>query len=393
MSEKQDEIKVGTHAGANPRNGGDADPASRATRGMTRAATNMHPSGLRRVTERRVAHLLLRYGCLSRVELAREAGLSVATIGKIIDTLVASGVVEKIVSDTARTGPTLGRPAEYFSLSRSRRRHLVVELGVRRTQLAALPIAGPIGDIPTAHFRTPAELGVLERRLKTAVGMLDVSEPLAVLVSVPGVVDERKKRVLYSPNLHWTEGSVLFDVISRAITGRLVAVQEIRALALGYLVGSTPDDSYLLVDVGDGVGGALVVQGRLHEGPLPLSGELGHTPIRGNRRLCGCGGVGCLETLLGRRGLVRTAKRHIGREVRSWAQLTHGLSDKPVPAWLHRTLDEAAQIIAGALNVAGVAKVVLVGDLLDAEAALTRSREAFQSGLRAMGDEWQSALP
>ena len=111
--------------------------------------------------------------------------------------------------------------------------------------------------------------------------MLDIDDPLAVLVSVPGVVDERERRVLYSPNLHWSEGKLLFEIIERAVSGRVVVVQEVRALALGYLVHSDPRDSFLMIDTGVGIGGAVVVDGRLQTGPLPLSAELGHTPIHG----------------------------------------------------------------------------------------------------------------
>lgn len=367
MGETNDKITIRLRRGADL--AGDSERAGAPSRlapgTRTRSFKSSHPSGLRRVTERQVVHLLLRSSSLARAELARQTGLSVATIGKVVENLVSAGVVEKIVSETAKPGPTLGRPAEYYGLARSRRRHVVVELGVHKTQLAALPIAGPVGDIQTAQFRTTADLGVFERRLKTAVGMLDIDDPLAVLISVPGVVDELEKRVLYSPNLHWTEGTHLFDVIARAIPSRLVVVQEIRALALGYLVRSDPHDSYLLVDSGDGVGGALVIDGRLQTGPLPLSAEIGHTPIRGNRRTCGCGGVGCLETLLGRRGLLRTARRHTKRDVRTWAQLVSELAGRKLPEWLHGTLSDAAHVIAGALNTAGVSKVVLVGDLLE----------------------------
>jgi predicted NBD/HSP70 family sugar kinase len=353
-----DELTGGANPPAPP-------PDGDARSGRLRYAANMHPSGLRRVTERRVAHLLLRSTSLTRIEIARQTGLSVATIGKIIDTLVTDGVVEKTVSETPSPGPALGRPAEYFGLSRGRPRYVVIELGVKKTQAAALPIAGPVGDIQTAQFSTVSDPALLERRLKSSVELLDIDEPLAVLVSAPGVVDEQQKRILYSPNLHWSEGTQTLELIARAIPGRLVVVQEIKALALGYLARSDPHDSFLLVDTGDGVGGALVVDGRVRSGTLPLSAELGHTSIPRNRRTCGCGAVGCLETILGRRGLLYTAKRRTEAKVRKWSQLTEGLANQGVPQWLRDTLSSAAYVIAGAINIAGVSKVVLSGALLE----------------------------
>ncbi|MBI5864620.1 MAG: ROK family protein [Planctomycetes bacterium] len=278
--------------------------------------------------------------------------------------LLGAGVVERIAGGPTRPGPMLGRPAEYFGLARRRPRHVVVELGVNKTQVAALPVAGPVGDIRTAGFSTTQNLDEFERRLTNGVATLNIARPLAVLVSVPGIVDESERRVLYSPNLHWTEGTRLFEAIARAIDAPLVVVQEIRALALGYLVHAEPRDSFLWVDIGDGVGGALVIDGRLQSGTLPFACEIGHTPVSGNRRACGCGGVGCLETLLGRKGLLRSAQRN-GRKSRGWGRLVSELAGKPLPAWLRATLAEAGRVIAGAINTAGVSKVVVSGDLLE----------------------------
>lgn len=328
----------------------------------------MHPSGLRRVTERRVAHVLLRDPKLSRLELARLTGLSVATVGKIIDALVAAGVVEKLAVESGASAPTLGRPADYFGLMRSRLQHVAVELGVNQTRVAALPVAGPIGDVPRTQFRTPSDTATFLTRVRAAIADLEVVDHHLTLVSVPGVVDERNQRVLYSPNLHWTVGTELLNALAEETPGQLVAVQEVEALALGRLVHEDPNDSFLLIETCEGVGGALVIEGRLQNGPLPMAAEIGHTTIRGNRRRCGCGAVGCLETILGRRGLVQTAQRQKADAIRSWADLVQSITageESNLPHWLERILDDAAGVIAGALNAVGVSKVVLVGDLLE----------------------------
>ena len=52
------------------------------------------------------------------------------------------------------------------------------------------------------------------------------------------------------------------------------------------------------------VGGAIIVDGKPLANPLPISGEIGHTPVLGNARPCGCGAVGCMETLVSLRGLL-----------------------------------------------------------------------------------------
>ena len=80
------------------------------------------------------------------------------------------------------------------------------------------------------------------------------------------------------------------ETVLPAIHCPVLLVQEIRALALGHLTADPAAQDFLLVDFGEGVGGAIVLEGKLYSPSTPLSGELGHTPVPGNRRLCGCGG-------------------------------------------------------------------------------------------------------
>jgi predicted NBD/HSP70 family sugar kinase len=178
-----------------------------------------------------------------------------------------------------------------------------------------------------------------------------------VLASVPGVVDETAGRVLYSPNLHWTEQMGLADLIREACPLPVLLVQEIRALALGHLTAEPDTEDFLLVDFGEGVGGAVIEGGQLLSHPLPLSAELGHTPVPGNPRLCGCGAHGCVETLLSRRGLADS----FGAD--NLAALGEAIVRDGLPPWLSDALGAMGTVIAGALNVLGLRRVIVTGHL------------------------------
>src|SRR5215475_14736395 len=95
-------------------------------------------------------------------------------------------------------------------------------------------------------------------------------------------------------------------------------MQEERALALGHQAVQPGSDGFLLVDFGEGVGGTIVIGGKLYTNPLPLSGEVGHTLVRGNQRACGCGAIGCLETLVSTRGLLRTFAENSADAPNTW---------------------------------------------------------------------------
>lgn len=300
--------------------------------------------------------------------MAKETGLSAPTVGKVVDALLGSGLVEEISpgGPSPDPGPAGGRPARPLRLNTTRLSLVTLQLGVRHTRLAALPIAGPEDEHWPLQFRTAGTRGGWLNHLRQAATRLNIHSPRVVMISTPGVVDERAGRVLLSPNLHWTERADLVADVSAIWSCPVGLVQEIRALALGHLEAEPRLEDFLLVDIGEGVGGAAVVDGKLYGGPLAISGEIGHTPVAGNDRLCGCGGVGCLETLISRSGLLEGWQGSQGASSRlspakAWTTMARAFQDKGVEPWLDERLHAAGSVIAGALNLLGLRKVVVTG--------------------------------
>lgn len=349
------------------------------------------PSTLRRLHERLVLERLLRGEPASRADLAKATGLSPPTIGKVAQSLLEAGLIEEAppadeARDTADARSRLGagapatrrspdpaapgRPSRPLRPDRTRLRLLALQIGVRRTRLAALPIAGPADERWPVQFDTPSTATTWARRLRDAADQVGLDHPWAVMVSVPGVVDERLGRVLLCPNLHWPQRADLPALLAPVWDAPVCLVQEIRALALGQATAEPASRDFLLVDFGEGVGGAMVLGGALHAGALPLSGELGHTPVLGNDRPCGCGAVGCVETLLSRGGLLQsfahaTAAKPGDHGARAWSALVRHVAAHGVEPWLAGALDAAAVAIAGSINVLGVREVVVTGSLTE----------------------------
>ncbi len=316
------------------------------------------PASLRLANQATILEQLLERKAASRAELAKATGMSKPTTGKIIDDLVSAGVVEEIkLIDGGRLN--VGRPGKQLRLATGRPHFIVMELGVEWTRFSALPPSPPEQEQWQVQFKTPNSAdGWLERVVQSAE-KLDMKRPWAVLISTPGVVDERAARVLLSPNLHWTEHADLPWMVRQIWSAPVGLVQEVRALALGELGARADGDDFLLVDIADGVGGALMLGGRLYQGPLPMSGEIGHTPIPGNTRLCGCGGRGCLETLASERGLIQSHREAAGHGT-TFADVVRAAAHE-LPAWMRATFDAVATCVSAGLNIYGVRRAVLVG--------------------------------
>jgi predicted NBD/HSP70 family sugar kinase len=340
-----------------------------------------------RINKRTLLGRLQKMGQGSRAELARLLGISQPTAGRIVDELLEAEVLEEIqeggsATEHGKSNARLGRPSRMLRLDSSRPRFVAIQLGVTETRLASLPLGIGNEDRWDATFPTPPDSEKWLTELTRAAASKVVTNDLwGVLVSVPGIVDEKAGRILFSPNLHWTEKVHLPGLLRKVWNAPVLLVQEERALALGHHAAVPEDENFLLVDFGEGVGGAVVVGGHTYSSPLPISGELGHTPVLGNWRPCGCGAVGCVETLISIRGLIQGFAMAAPQAPHSWPALVEYSAQHGVTSWLAEALGAGAAVIAGAANVLGVGRIIITGSLTElAPGVMTYLEQAVVKG-------------
>jgi predicted NBD/HSP70 family sugar kinase len=353
------------------------------------------PAKMGRINKRALLGRLQRVGQASRADLAKSLGLSQPTAGKIADELLRLGVLEEVEEEAAvvrlpgrRKGDLrarVGRPGRILRLDRGHARFLAIQLGVSETNLVTLPVGADSEDRWAVQVKTPPSADGWVRQLKLAAAKIRQEEFWGVLVSVPGIVDEPGARVLFSPNLHWTESADLRALIRQVWSAPVALVQEERALALGHQYLDPDEEDFLLVDFGEGVGGAAIVAGKPYITQLPLSGELGHTPVLGNHRRCGCGAVGCIETLVSKRGLMQSFAAASPDVRQTWEDLAQTIGEQGIPPWMVETMNAAAVVISGALNVLGLRRIIVTGILTELPPVVMNhlSREVVQGAMWA----------
>ena len=345
------------------------------------------PASLRLANQAALVDQLLRLTVASRAELAKATGMSQPTAGKIIDELLDAGVVEA-VDDEGRER-NVGRPGKPVRLATQPERLLIVELGVEQTSLAARPLASLELETWPHSFKTPTTEAAWRKRFRAELSNLRLERPWGAVLSVPAMVDERLGKVLLSPNLHWLETADLPEILGTALSAPVTLIQEVKALALGELHARAHRGDFLLVDVGEGVGGAVVLGQRPYDGPLPVAGEIGHTRLRGNDRPCGCGNRGCLETLIAVPYLLQSLREASHASKVDLAALLAHLEQEPLPEWLRDALDSTAACIGGALNLYGLERVVLTGFLH----RLPNHAQAYLSEAVARSTTWSRFAP
>jgi glucokinase len=128
-------------------------------------------------------------------------------------------------------------------------------------------------------------------------------------VGAAGYIASDRATVLFSANLAWRSVDLRAD-LSRRLDQPIVIENDANAAAWGeFRFGAGEDvDDLLLVTVGTGVGGGIVLDGRLHRGAFGVAAEIGHLRMVPQGHLCGCGNRGCLEQYGSGTALVREAR-------------------------------------------------------------------------------------
>ncbi|MDD6037106.1 MAG: ROK family glucokinase [Lachnospiraceae bacterium] len=156
------------------------------------------------------------------------------------------------------------------------------------------------GDIAAAIDAKCRELGIAKEQI-AGIGL-----------GVPGPVKE-DGFVSHCPNLGWREMNVN-EVMSRLTGVPAVAANDANVAALGEMWkgGGAGVKNMVLVTLGTGVGGGVIVEGRIVAGAFGAGGELGHMVMNPQETVqCGCGGYGHLEQYASATGIVRMAKKRL----------------------------------------------------------------------------------
>ena len=149
----------------------------------------------------------------------------------------------------------------------------------------------------------------LTNKLLAAVG-LSAGDVVGIGMGVPGMIDSKAGNVIYSNNLCWEDFAIGETVSS--LTGLPVKIaNDANVAALGEVKFGVAKayQNAILLTLGTGVGGGIVVDGKLVEGNRSAGAELGHMAIVMNGEQCTCGRKGCLEAYASATALIRDTKR------------------------------------------------------------------------------------
>ena len=162
---------------------------------------------------------------------------------------------------------------------------------------------------------TPQEGGMVTvaRIAEVAAALASRHKVRSVGVSLAGFISKDRKRMETNPNIANMKGLAIHDELEKA-TGLSIHLENDANCAawgefrFGSGVGANP---MVMVTVGTGIGGGLIIDGKLLIGAFGTAGEMGHVPVIPNGEICGCGMRGCLEQYASGNALRRYVRKAI----------------------------------------------------------------------------------
>jgi predicted NBD/HSP70 family sugar kinase len=258
--------------------------------------------GVRDINRRAVLNLIRTKQPISRADLARISGLQRSTISLIVEDLIEGNWVLE--------GPTgrlpRGRRPTFLRLNDDR---VIIGVDIRPLQItvALADVNGKFTSqevMPTAPNPKAAVDRVIARiqRLLRSCGEKKVE---GIGISLPGRVEPGSGRLVFAPNLKWTDFDIA-DAVHKA-TGFDVEMENAANACVLAAVWFDHIESrnLVVVTVSEGIGTGILANGRLARGFSGMAGEFGHVPLDPDGPLCSCGSRGCWEVFASNRAALR----------------------------------------------------------------------------------------
>lgn len=249
------------------------------------------PSLMRQLNLASVLRVIRSQGPLPRPELARAAGLSTPTVKQLVELLLANGYVEE-------TDPPadLGRPrrpgprARLVSFRATLGYVLAVDAGADNTVTKLADLSGAVLTTVRVPHPEPANRDAVLSAIRKSVAQVladsgvQSSDLRAVAIGTPGVVDPHTGRITLAPQIVDWDGIDLASELSEVAECPIVVENEahLSLLAEQWLGAARNYRNVVYIQVGIGIGAAILIDGELYRGSSGAAGEVAYLVMDGD---------------------------------------------------------------------------------------------------------------
>ncbi len=273
-----------------------------------KASQIARPSHVRQVNLQAVIRQMRQLSVFSKIDLARELGISSTTMTKLFKRLETDQVIEQ----SSEVDKSFGRPKILYRLSPAPQiAAVVIDIDTTTICISSLQgdirpeyqIAFPTGNDPKILFPT------IEKYFSKVWKICGGKQCRMIGVCIQGLIENESGQSMLNPNLHWLEGTRPAKEISQRLAIPSVILHEAKAISRAQLTVADNTADMLTIDFSVGVGMSVISNGRYLTGRSGFAGEIGHIIMNPGGALCGCGNRGCLETVAADRVFFQTLEK------------------------------------------------------------------------------------
>lgn len=252
---------------------------------------------------------------------------------------------------------------------------IAIDLGGTNLKVALLDQAYNIKDKEVLSTRSFMEkddliLGIVysvNRFIK--YNNLSKSQIAGVGLGLPGPVDAKGGVVHFFPNIPGWREVKLRDILKKELGLPVFIDNDAKLMTLAeYKLGAARGFyNVLCMTLGTGIGGGIIINGKLYRGFNNAAGEVGHLPINEKGAYCNCGSVGCLEAYVGNRRIINQAKKVFKRRItlEELSMLAAKRNRLAIGVW-HKVGEHIGFALAGVVNLLNLDAVIIGGGVANA---------------------------
>ena len=250
-------------------------------------------------------------GMISRVEIAEKLELTTASISKLTKKLILKQFVVEERSEKKINGA--GRPKILLKLNSKIGYLIGVYLAPEKIQVLLSDLNLEIikrDSQPIKKVGKNEILMQLHSMLDAMISKLPNEKIFGIGVAMNGMVDPVEGISIFSPHYNWQNFSLKKE-LEKKYKLPVIMDNDVRVMALGEMKfgAAKGQNDFVLINIANGIGSGIVIDGRLHRGVNFSAGELGHLIVDSTiEERCSCGSKGCLELVASNLAVVKRAK-------------------------------------------------------------------------------------
>ncbi|RMB61279.1 ROK family transcriptional regulator [Tessaracoccus antarcticus] len=305
---------------------------------------------------------------VSRADVASKLGLTRSTVSRLVDELVAG----HFLMEGVPVSGLRGRPGVPLSAAPNGLMSLGMEVNADRIATMVVDLSGAVVATQTERVDVvgagPADaLAILQDQALAVLGRLtEDARIMGARLALPALIDRTGTTVVRAPNLGWDgvqPAAHLTGLLENRDWGFRVS-NDVDCSALTLLRDSPAlvldRGSFIYVTGEVGIGSSVVIDGQQLTGRHGWASELGHVcVVSEGGRACGCGAVGCLETVAGLKGILEAAG---ARSIEDLVAALNGGDERALRS-LAEVSSALGRALGAALNLLDLQQVMLGGHL------------------------------